>query len=89
MVSLSLNKYLCTVYSMKTIMIRDNVYNMLIDLKDERSFSETIEFLVKNNNEIRKKRLMKYAGFLSDKEVNILHDIIKEVRKNAMFRTFG
>lgn len=74
---------------MKTIMIRDNVYNMLIDLKDERSFSETIEFLVKNNNEIRKKRLMKYAGFLSDKEVNILHDIIKEVRKNAMFRTFG
>ena len=68
---------------MKTISIRDEVYNKLVEMKEEgESFSDVIEKLLKRKNT----NIKKYFGALRDSE--ILGEIEKclEARKSARFR---
>jgi len=68
---------------MKTISIRDNVYNRLADMKEGReSFSDVIEKLLRRKNT----NIKRYFGALKDSEV--LDEIEKslEMRKSARFR---
>ena len=68
---------------MKTISIRDEIYNKLVEMKEEReSFSDVIEKLLKR----KRTDIRKYFGVLKDSEV--LDEIEKclEARKSARFR---
>ena len=68
---------------MKTISIRDDVYNRLLEMKEEgESFSDVIEKLLERKNT----RISKYFGILKDGEV--LEEIEKclESRKSARLR---
>ena len=68
---------------MKTISIRDEVYNKLVEMKEEgESFSDVIEKLLKRKNT----NIKKYFGVLEGSEV--LDEIEKclEARKSARFR---
>ncbi len=68
---------------MKTISIRDEVYNKLAEMKEEgESFSDVIEKLLKRKNT----DIKKYFGILRDSEV--LDEIEKclKARKSARFR---
>ncbi len=68
---------------MKTISIRDDVYNRLLEMKGEgESFSDVIEKLLERRNT----RISKYFGILRDGEV--LDEIEKclEARKSARLR---
>ncbi|PIU22148.1 MAG: antitoxin [Candidatus Diapherotrites archaeon CG08_land_8_20_14_0_20_30_16] len=78
-----------TVYSMRTIMIKDEVYNMLASIKEDKSFSETINSLIKKNTDIRKANLIKLYGIIDEKKANEMMVSIKEVRSNARANTFG
>ncbi|WP_456369476.1 antitoxin VapB family protein [Geoglobus sp.] len=68
---------------MKTISIRDDVYNRLLEMKGEgESFSDVIEKLLERRNT----SISKYFGILRDGEV--LDEIEKclESRKSARLR---
>jgi len=68
---------------MKTISIRDEIYNKLVEMKEEgESFSDVIEKLLKR----KRTDIRKYFGVLRDSEV--LDEIEKclEARKSARFR---
>jgi len=68
---------------MKTISIRDEIYNKLVEMKEEgESFSDVIEKLLKR----KRTDIRKYFGVLKDSEV--LDEIEKclEARKSARFR---
>ena len=68
---------------MKTISVRDDIYEKLVEMKEEgESFSDVIEKLLKK----RKINIKKYFGALRDSEV--LDEIEKclERRKAARFR---
>jgi len=68
---------------MKTISIRDEVYNMLADMKEEsESFSDVIERLIK-----KKFNFKEYFGILKDSDVlTEIEEYSKEFRKSARFR---
>jgi len=74
---------------MRTIMIKDEVYNMLASIKEDKSFSETINSLIKKNTDIRKANLIKLYGIIDEKKANEMMVSIKEVRSNARANTFG
>jgi len=66
---------------MKTIMIRDDVYRKLNEIKGNKSFSDIIEELIEESLSLRKKKLEKYFGILSEEEAKELEREIKEMRK--------
>jgi predicted CopG family antitoxin len=66
---------------MKTIMIRDDVYRKLNEIKGNKSFSDIIEELIEESLSLRKKKLEKYFGILSKEEAKKLEREIKEMRK--------
>jgi predicted CopG family antitoxin len=66
---------------MKTIMIRDDVYKKLVEIKGNRSFSDVIEELIEESLSLRRKKLEKYFGIISKDEAEELMREIKEMRK--------
>ncbi|AOL17435.1 antitoxin [Sulfolobus sp. A20] len=72
----------------KVITISDEVYEKLVKLKGDRSFSETINELIQfynANKKGRKEILDKMFGILTEKEVEDLEKEISQFRNN--FRT--
>jgi predicted CopG family antitoxin len=67
---------------MKTIMIRDDVYNKLARIKGDKSFSDIIEELIEESINLRRKKIEKYFGILKDEEAEELKKEIYEMRKN-------
>ena len=68
---------------MKTITVRDDVYRKLNEIKGNKSFSDIIEELIKESLSLRKKKLKKYFGILSNEEAEELEREIKEMRKRS------
>ena len=66
---------------MKTIMIREGVYRKLNEIKGNKSFSDIIEELIEELLSLRRKKLEKYFGILSEEEAEELEKEIKEIRK--------
>jgi predicted CopG family antitoxin len=66
---------------MKTILIRDDIYRKLNEIKGNKSFSDIIEELIEESLSLRKKKLEKYFGVLSKEEAKKLEREIKEMRK--------
>jgi len=54
---------------MKTIMIRDDVYNKLARIKGDKSFSDIIEELIEESISLRRKKIEKYFGILKEEEL--------------------
>jgi predicted CopG family antitoxin len=67
---------------MKTIMIRDDVYNKLAKIKGNKSFSDIIEELIEESISLRRKKIEKYFGILKKEEAEELKKEIYEMRKN-------
>ncbi|ACP37421.1 antitoxin VapB family protein [Saccharolobus islandicus] len=68
---------------MKTIMIRDEVYRKLVEIKGDKSFSDLIEELIEESLSLRRKKLEKHFGILSEEEAEELEREIKEMRKRS------
>ena len=68
---------------MKTIMIRDDVYKKLNEIKGNKSFSDIIEELIEESLSLRKKKLKKDFRILSKEETEELEKEIKEMRKKT------
>jgi predicted CopG family antitoxin len=68
---------------MRTIMIRDDVYRKLNEIKGNKSFSDIIEELIEESLSLRKKKLEKYFGILSEEKAKELEKEIKEMRKKS------
>jgi predicted CopG family antitoxin len=68
---------------MKTIIIRDDVYRKLNKIKDNKNFSDIIEELIEESLSLRKKKLEKYFGILSEEEAKELEREIKEMKKRS------
>jgi len=68
---------------MKTIIVRDDVYRKLNKIKGDKSFSDIIEDLIDESLSLRKKKLEKYFGILSEEEAKELEREIKEMRKKT------
>jgi len=68
---------------MKIIMIRDDVYRKLNEIKGDKSFSDIIEELIEESLSLRKKKLEKYFGILSEEDAKELEREIKEMRKKT------
>ena len=66
---------------MKTIMIRDDVYKKLVEIKGDKSFGEIIEELIEESLILRRRKLEKYFGILNGEEAEEMMKEIKEVRK--------
>jgi predicted CopG family antitoxin len=66
---------------MKTIIVKDDVYKKLNEIKGNKSFSDIIEELIEESLSLRKKKLKKYFGILSKEEDKKLEREIKEMRK--------
>jgi predicted CopG family antitoxin len=77
---------------MKTIMIKDDVYRKLNEIKGDKSFSDIIKELIEESLSLRKKKLKKYFGILSEEEAKELEREIKEMRNKSdesINRKFG
>ncbi|MCH4816195.1 MAG: antitoxin VapB family protein [Saccharolobus sp.] len=68
---------------MKTIIIRDDVYKKLLEIKGDKSFSEVIEELIKESLSVRRKKIEKYFGILNEEEARELAKEIEEMRKRT------
>jgi len=68
---------------MKAIMIRDDVYRKLNEIKGNKSFIDIIEELIEESLSLRKKKLEKYFGILSEEEAEELEREIKEIKKRS------
>jgi len=67
----------------KTISIRDDVYNKLVEMKEEgESFSDVIEKLLKRS----RTDIKRYFGVLKDSDVLDEIERCLEKRKSARFR---
>jgi len=64
-------------------MIRDDVYRKLNEIKGNKSFSDIIEELIEESLSLRKKKLEKYFGILSEEKAKELEKEIKEMRKKS------
>ncbi|MBR9680352.1 MAG: antitoxin [Candidatus Altiarchaeota archaeon] len=73
---------------MKNIMIREDVYLKVKELKGTKSFSEIIEELAKSKIETRKRNLRSYFGTYEDKQSRELEKSISEVLRIAKGRLF-
>ena len=70
----------------KTIMIRDDIYNRLLSLKGDSSFSEVIARLLEESKTARVDRLRRYFGILKDEEAEELERIVEELRSRLRIR---
>ena len=68
---------------MKTIMVRDDVYKKLLEIKGDKSFSEVIDELIEESVSLRRKKIEKYFGILSKEEADRVYEEIKEMRKKV------
>jgi predicted CopG family antitoxin len=66
---------------MKTIMIRDDVYNKLARIKGNKSFSDIIEELIEEAISLRRKKIEKHFGILKDEEAEELKKEITKIFK--------
>ncbi|WP_338601819.1 antitoxin VapB family protein [Sulfolobus tengchongensis] len=66
---------------MKTIMIRDDIYKKLVEIKGEKSFSAIIDELIKESREVRNRRLMRFFGILKEGEAEQIEEEIKRNRE--------
>ena len=64
----------------KTIMVRDDIYNRLLSLKGDSSFSEVIARLLEESRAARLVRLRRYFGIVSEEEADELERIVGELR---------
>ena len=62
-------------------MISEGVYRKLNEIKGNKSFSDIIEELIEELLSLRRKKLEKYFGILSEEEAEELEKEIKEIRK--------
>lgn len=77
---------------MKTVMIRDDVYKKLAEIKVNKSFSDIIEELLMESKLRRNIKLQKYFGVISREEVEKFEIEIKNVREEFdadLSRKFG
>lgn len=65
---------------MKTIMIKDEVYEKLSTYKENKSFSEVLEELVDESRSAKIKRLRKYFGGMSQKKAGEILSTSKKIR---------
>ena len=80
---------LYTVYRIamvKTIMVRDDIYNRLLSLKGDSSFSEVIARLLEESRAARLVRLRRYFGILSEGEADELERIVEDLRGRLRIR---
>ena len=70
----------------KTIMVRDDIYNRLLSLKGDSSFSEVIARLLEESRVARLVRLRRYFGILSEEEAEDLERIVGELRSRLRIR---
>jgi len=63
---------------MKTIMIRDDVYRKLNEIKGDKSFSDIIEELIEESLSLRKRKLKKYFGILSEEGLKNWREKLKK-----------
>jgi predicted CopG family antitoxin len=71
---------------MKTITISDDAYRKLESIKDGRSFSETIEALIRASVSKRIDKLLGLGSFTTGKE-DELERVVEGIRKRAKART--
>ncbi len=67
---------------MKTIMIKDEVYNKLSKIKGKHSFSELLDGMVGEQRGAKLAALMKIKGILTEKKAKEAHKRIKKTREN-------
>ena len=68
---------------MKTIMVRDDVYRKLVEIKGDKSFSEFIEQLLEDSAKLRKLERQKYFGILTEEEAEEMMRAIEESRRTC------
>jgi len=73
---------------MKNIMIREDVYLRLKEMKGKKSFTDILDELAKSKLESRKRNLRAYFGSYSDKNGKELGKTISEVLRIAKGRLF-
>ena len=73
---------------MKNIMIREDVYLRLKEMKGKKSFTDILDELAKSKLEARKRNLRAYFGSYSDKDGRELEKTISEVLRIAKGRLF-
>ncbi|MFP3166827.1 MAG: antitoxin VapB family protein [Candidatus Nanopusillus sp.] len=61
----------------------DDVYRKLNEIKGDKSFSDIIEELIEKSLSLRRKKLEKYFGILSEEKDEELEREIKEMRKKS------
>ncbi|ABP95229.1 MULTISPECIES: antitoxin VapB family protein [Metallosphaera] len=66
---------------MKIVVIEDDVYRKLVEIKGDKSFSEIIENLIEELKVARNKRLMKFFGILKEDEAKQLEEDVRSVRE--------
>jgi predicted CopG family antitoxin len=66
----------------KTIMIKDEVYQRLSKIKGKKSFSELLDELVYDRKEAKLAAFEKIRGILSDKEADEVQARIKKMRES-------
>lgn len=71
---------------MKTLMITDEVYRKLAEVKGGRSFSELLDEILASVKKERNERLRRFFGILSDKEADEMRKNVAEFRKNFKVR---
>lgn len=59
------------------------MYRKLLEIKGNKSFSEVIEELIEESLSVRRKRIEKYFGILSEGEAEELVKEIKEMREKT------
>ncbi|MGC8514696.1 MAG: antitoxin VapB family protein [Thermoplasmata archaeon] len=71
---------------MKTIMIDDETYKKLKNMKGDKSFSKLLSFLAENAKHGSKDILCKFYGILTEEEAEIWDKAIMESRNNLRER---
>ncbi len=73
---------------MKTITIRDDVYNMLLAIKGEKSFSEIIKELIKRDVKKRGEAILKICNLFGEPEKILVEAVEKGVKVEDTLRYF-
>ena len=68
-------------YKMRIIKVRDEVYKKPAQFKGDKSFSDVIEELIEESVSLRKKKLERYFGILSEEEAKEILKAIEESRR--------
>jgi len=67
-------------------MIKDEVYEKLLSIKGNASFSEVIARLIEESKRAKIARLKKYFGILSKNEAEELEKIARKIRNSFRLR---